>query len=84
MPRFRAKMSVYSVTQYAAGFKQETVKFNCVYNGSPEDNSFSKATPSGSCELTISNPDLLGKIVPGDSFYLDFAPIGEGETASSA
>jgi hypothetical protein len=41
-------------------------------DGSDEDNTFAKFTPSGSLELTITNPDLIGKFNPGDTYYLDF------------
>lgn len=70
-------MRVNSATKFA-GCPQECVRFSCVYTGSPEDNSFSAATPSGSCELTITNPALLGAIALGTDYYLDFTPIGEG------
>ncbi len=46
-----------------------------VGDGSTENESFSKFTPSGSLEMTITNPSLFGKINPGDVFYLDFIPV---------
>lgn len=42
--------------------------------GESEDNTFARFTPSGSLSLTINNPDLLGKIKPGQKFYVDFTP----------
>jgi hypothetical protein len=65
----RAKMEVTSITKWKG---QDQVKFNCVYTGTPEDNTFSQATPAGNAELTVSNPSLLGFFQPGDKFYLDF------------
>lgn len=41
-------------------------------NGESEDNTFARFTPSGSLTLTVNNPDLLGKIKPGQKFYVDF------------
>ena len=41
-------------------------------NGESEDNTFARYTPSGSLSLTINNPELLGKIKPGQKFYVDF------------
>jgi hypothetical protein len=41
-------------------------------NGESEDNTFARYTPSGSLELTINNPQLVGKIKSGDTFYVDF------------
>jgi len=41
-------------------------------NGESEDNTFARFTPGGSLSLTVSNPDLFGKIKPGQKFYVDF------------
>lgn len=41
-------------------------------NGEHEDNVFARYTPSGSLQMTINNPDLLGKFKPGEKYYLDF------------
>lgn len=72
----RAKFRIQSVTNN--GYS-DIVKFGAVYGGSsnPEDNSFSKATPNATCEMTIDNPDLRGKYVPGQVFYVDFTPVME-------
>jgi hypothetical protein len=42
-------------------------------DGSDEDNTYAKFSPAGELSLTIANPVLLGKIEPGQKFYLDFA-----------
>lgn len=70
---FRAKMTVESVTSTEYN---DRVKFNAKYTNSPEDNSYAKATPSGSIELSIDNPALRGTIKPGQVYYVDFAPVG--------
>ena len=67
----RAKVAVQSVT--LNGYA-EVVKYAAVSSGTPEDNSFSAATPAGSIELTITNKDLWGTIKPGQKFYVDFTP----------
>lgn len=41
-------------------------------NGESEDNTFARFTPGGSLTLTVSNPDLFGKILPMQKFYVDF------------
>ncbi len=41
-------------------------------DGSDEDNSYSRWSPSGEFSLTITNPNLHGKIKDGDVFYVDF------------
>jgi hypothetical protein len=70
----RAKVSVSFVTQFDGS---EQIQMKPVTNGSPEDNTFSKYTPAGVMELTITNPDLLGKFAPGDKMYVDFTPVEE-------
>lgn len=75
MERVRAKFSVSSIFKDANG--NVLVKLWAVYKGdesSPENESFSNSTPSGSVELYITNPSageffekLAGKYV-----YLDF------------
>lgn len=43
-------------------------------DGSDEDNSFARFTPSAELNMSITNPDLLGKFAEGDVLYLDFTP----------
>lgn len=43
-------------------------------NGENEDNTFARYTPSGEIRLQITNPDLNGKINPGEVYYIDFTP----------
>ena len=70
--RMRAKLSVESVAKQR--YPGENIVMTPDYSASHEDQSFSEATPSASLTILISNPDLLGKINPGDTFYLDFTP----------
>jgi hypothetical protein len=57
----------------------DTVKWNAVYGGTTnaEDNSYASATPSGKIELCISNRAVMGKLKPGQKFYVDFTLIEE-------
>lgn len=41
--------------------------------GEHEDNDFHRWSPSGSFELTINNPELFNKFVPGQKYYMDFS-----------
>lgn len=73
----RAKFSVASITKHSDTC--ETIHFSavCKSDGYPadgvdEDNSFARWTPSASCQIQITNPDLIGKFAPGDKFYVDF------------
>lgn len=69
----RAKLQIESVTKTAYA---EHLKFHAVYGGdtNSEDNTFSKATPSASLEMQITNEALYGQFKPGQKFYLDFTP----------
>lgn len=78
MSTMRAKFVVNSIEKFGGC---EVVKFNAVgrsggypADGSDEDNTFAKFTPSAECKLTITNPDLHGKFEPGQKFYVDFSP----------
>ena len=72
----RAKMKIESVERFDTS---ERLKMRPVCkpggypaDGSDEDNTFAKFSPSGSLELTITNPNLIGKFNPGEAYYLDF------------
>ena len=76
MPTMRAKLRIASVTQHESGetLKMEAVGLPGAYpeDGSDEDNTFAKFTPSASLEMFIANPALFGKFDPGQKFYVDF------------
>ncbi len=73
----RAKMQVSKVERF-----QGTDRITCnavaaksyPADGSDEDNTYAKFSPAGELTLSIANPVLLGKIEPGQKFYLDFTP----------
>ena len=69
MKIIKAKMQVSQVTisEYS-----ETPELHCVYTGTPEDNTFAKATPSGSCKMQIDNPEVKGFFKPGKKYYVTF------------
>lgn len=46
-----------------------------VGDGSKENESFSKYTPNGLLQMTVTNPNLIGQIKIGDVFYLDFTKV---------
>jgi len=43
-------------------------------DGSDEDNTFAKFTPSLTFDIQIANPDLIGKFEVGQTFYVEFSP----------
>jgi hypothetical protein len=78
MTTMRAKFVIASVEKFSGG---EKVKFTAVgrsgaypEDGSDEDNTYAKYSPSASCEIYIANPALHSKFEPGQKFYVDFTP----------
>ena len=77
MTAMRAKFQISSVEVFSVS---EQVKFHAVAasaypaDGSDEDNTFAKFSPSAECKIHITNPALLGKFKPGQKFYVDFTP----------
>lgn len=57
----------------------DRVNLVAVYGGSTnaEDNTYAKATPTGSLELQIDNPSARGIIKPDAEFYVDLIPISK-------
>lgn len=86
MTAMRAKVKITNIAPYkneAGEVQIEALTFNFpakdgAYpaDGSDEDQSFARYSPSGALSLTIANPALIGKFAVGDKFYLDFVPIG--------
>lgn len=77
MPNMKAKVRVSGIAPHG---ESETVVFNGVAassypaDGSDEDNTFAKFSPSVNFSITIANPALIGKFAVGDTYYADFTP----------
>lgn len=70
----RCKFKIESVTRHY--WDAETVKASAVCSDKdPENVSFAAATPTGTLEFTVSNPEVIGKIQPGSFYYLDLIPV---------
>jgi len=46
-------------------------------DGSDENNTFAKWTPSAELKMCVNNPALLGVYEVGQEFYVDFTPVVE-------
>jgi len=67
----RAKFVCNSIKQYAYGGRE--LSFDAVYDdGTPENQRFSKATPSGSLTMLVNNPPAAEFFILGKAYYLDF------------
>lgn len=83
--RMRAKMVVSSVLPVFDADKEkvgELVNFHAVArntyagtDGTDEDNTFARYSPSAHTAIHIANPALLGRFEPGQKFYVDFTPV---------
>ena len=78
----RAKMKITGVKRHATDDGKVTqvdltmvaVSKSGAYpdDGTDEDNSFAKWTPSASLTMSITNPDLFESFEVDDNYYLDF------------
>jgi hypothetical protein len=84
MTKMRAKVRVGSVLPIQQGGEttQERLVFHGVAkterypeDGSDEDNTFAKFSPSVLIDLNLANPALIGQFEPGQTFYVDFTPV---------
>jgi hypothetical protein len=76
MPVMRAKMKIASVEKFESC---ERISFSAVgkstsypSDGTDEDNTFARWTPSADLNMLINNPSLLNIFEPGQVFYVDF------------
>jgi hypothetical protein len=67
----KAKFECTRVELYNGG---GTVNLQAVTDGSQENESFWKATPSGAITLSIDNMAALVLFKPGMEYYVDFRP----------
>lgn len=80
MTAMRAKLQVASIQPYGEPVTQERVIFHGVAatsypaDGSDEDNTFAKFSPSVALDIVIANPALLGGFEVGQKYYADFSP----------
>lgn len=85
MTNMRAKVRVGSVSPavtHEGVVTQERLVFHGVAksggypeDGTDEDNTFAKWSPSVLFDMQVTNPALIGKFTPGDTFYVDFTPV---------
>lgn len=80
MSKMRAKVRVSSVEKVG---DCELLTFHPVAksdaypaDGSDENNTYARWSPSGRFELTVANPNLHGKYEVGQEYYVDFTPVG--------
>lgn len=72
--RAKVRVNKVEIDDYAERVTMNPIGRSTPYpeDGSDENNSYSRWTPDGSIVLLISNPNLHGKIRPGQEYYVDF------------
>lgn len=71
----RAKLKLDTVLIHEHG---EDLTFSAVCastyppDGSDENNTYARFTPTASLTISVRNPELFGKFKPGDKYYVDF------------
>ncbi|MNK09907.1 hypothetical protein D3C87_279010 [compost metagenome] len=72
----KAKMSLETVQRFETSeilrFKAVAGKWPYPQDGSDEDNTYARFTPTAEFQITVTNPDLFGKFNPGEKYYVDF------------
>lgn len=56
-----------------------SVNLSAVNSGSEENQTFFKATPMGTIQLSILNPDALKEFVNGAEYFVDFTRAPDSE-----
>lgn len=86
-PTMRAKMKISRIEKFEGGerlyLSAVCPKNSYPADGSDEDNTYAKFTPSAELNMYISNPALHGKFTAGDVYYLDFT-IAEAAASAPA
>lgn len=71
-----AKIRCDVIEAQPAPYKQKTVMFNAVIDGSPENESFAKATPSLNLKMWISDETpAADHFVAGKEYYIIFKEV---------
>lgn len=72
----RAKMQLSEIAESAWSTTSRTLTFRAFYDQSiPEDQRFSKATPSAEIKMTVDNPAALEQFKLGAFYYVDFTKL---------
>lgn len=72
----KAKFRVNDIKNYAGsdGSPQVSVSLNPVYGDSEENKTWSKYTPSGSLNMSITNPNVVGFFELNKEYFLNIEP----------
>ena len=77
MSAIRGKFQVVSIKHFTSKNTWSEVELQAIYGGTPEENTYAKATPSGTITMTITNPEVVALLAPETKFYVDLTPVSE-------
>lgn len=82
MTKMRAKLEVTNIQSNSDEDETLTMRAVCkneAYpdDGSDEDNTFARFTPTADLTIYIANPNLAGTFRVGQKFYVDFTEVVE-------
>ena len=76
--RAKLRLNYVKENEYNGDKQGEVLSFNAVCannypeDGSDENNTFAKFSPSAALEIHVANPDLWDKFKVGEEYYVDF------------
>lgn len=77
MSTIRGKFRVVCETKNCWSDEARTVKLQAMYDPDvPEDQAYAKATPTGTIEMLVDNPNA--KFELGEYYYADFTKVEQG------
>ena len=72
----RGKFHISKVASVAWSPTAKEITLQAIYDTSiPENERFSRATPSGSITMTVDNPPASDELALGKYFYVDFSEV---------
>jgi len=72
--KFRCQLINHLATGSANDVAAHITLFPVYEDGSGENASWSKYTPNGKMEMTVTNPAAIAAFEMGKAYYLDFTP----------
>lgn len=75
--KIRGRFTLQKIEQFPAYGEDEchcNVEFTAVTAGRADCETWSKATPSGRLEMTITNPQAMEHLKVGKDYFLDIEP----------
>ena len=70
----RGKFRVTKHVKYAQDNSDVEIELVPMYSQTAEDNTYTKATPTGHISMTVTVPAVVEALPIGKSFYVDFSP----------